>query len=251
VIASGVGECGSSGHESEGIGNADFYSFRQSVGLLHGTVPPSPIENNQSRGSVSTRSNDEPRSLEYQPPGTTRTRRSWSFQGRRDQHRRWLWKKQIRRIVLGEFRSEVGGEAVVEREGRIHLRPQRGHLSLRPEGRYKSGFDTAWQTKVWAQREEGWELQLKAEIDFCPLIIFLDPPVDTESPLEGSVIVSFAVDRAFSESDRVEIRIDVLFDGVGARCVRVVPPAGSVYSMDSEQADARKRPARVNSGDVP
>ena len=83
------------------------------------------------------------------------------------------------------------------------------------------------------------------------MIIFLDPPVDTESPLEGSVLVSFAVDRAFSESDGVEIRIDVLVDGVGARCVRAVPPAGPVYSIDSEQAHDRKRPARVNSGDVP
>ena len=74
--------------------------------------------------------------------------------------------------------------------------------------------------------------------------------MDTESLLEGSVLASFAVDRAFSESDRVEIRIDVLFDGVGARCVRVIPLAGPVHSMNIEQADGRRRTARVNSGDV-
>jgi hypothetical protein len=36
---------------------------------------------------------------------------------------------------------------------------------------------------------------MKAEIDSCLLIIFLDPPVDTESPSEDSVLVSFAVDH--------------------------------------------------------
>ena len=141
---------GRAGTNQEGWGMRTSISFRQSVELLHGTVPHSPIENNQSRGFVFTRSNDEPRSLEYQPPGTTRTRRSWSFQGRRDQHRRWLWKKWFRRIVLGEIRGEGSGEAVVEWEGRIHLRPRRGHL--RPEGRGQRTETSRVLTRCGKQR---------------------------------------------------------------------------------------------------
>ena len=83
MIVSGVGECGSSGHESRGMENADFYSFCQSVEFLHDTVPTPPIENKQSRGSVFKRSNHEPHCLRYQLPGATRTRRSRAFQERR------------------------------------------------------------------------------------------------------------------------------------------------------------------------
>lgn len=33
----------------------------------------------------------------------------------------------------------------------------------------------SWQTGIRAHSQEGWELQLKAEIDFFPSIVFLNP----------------------------------------------------------------------------
>jgi hypothetical protein len=49
VIVSGVGQRGSSGHESRGVQNVSFYSFCQPAGLLHDTIPTPPTQNEQSR----------------------------------------------------------------------------------------------------------------------------------------------------------------------------------------------------------
>ena len=97
MIVSGVEQCGSSRHDSRGIQNVSFCSSVNvpTCGMID-TIP-TPLSKTSGVGrSAFLRSNGESRPLEYQPLGTTRTRRRW---GRKE------WG-----IVLGELRWGVGRE---------------------------------------------------------------------------------------------------------------------------------------------
>ena len=119
----------------EGTQRMPISISRPPAGLLHDTIPAL-LHRRTSRvgracflrGLI----NGEPRPLEYQPPGTTRTRRPRWFQEQHGWHQRW-WPKEwkwvpshrIERVPMRGLRE--GRESEVERERKTLLRSRRGH----------------------------------------------------------------------------------------------------------------------------
>ena len=104
----------------------------------------------------------------------------------------------------------------------------------------------SWQTGIRAHSQEGWELQLKAEIDFFTSIVFLNPPVDIA---DEAVTPSYHKALSSNSVDRVTRRVTVLFCSMLLQRTRC-PTDGSIRTQNANFYSSCQ-PARLLHGTIP